>query len=134
MMLAPLAAILMQPGTVTVASAGPSNFGPFTLAETQVNPPGLGLPAIELKLQFRTSDGRTKVWLIDNGSILSIEMSSDKCGGGTAFLSYDGRLGEPRLFTKMVFVASFIRSDCCIDPELARLQLSELRQPSEFRR
>jgi hypothetical protein len=127
-----LAAVFGFPAAPSESSAGAAKFGRFTLTEDQVAdeaPMSPDAHHTRLRLQFSTDDAQTTAALLDNGAMLAIEVGSQNCGGGTQFLAYQGRVGEPRLFDKLLETVRFLyKSGCGLRPEIIRSQLLQLRR------
>jgi hypothetical protein len=127
-----LASTFGAPAPSPESAADTVNFGPFTLTEVQIEdaaPRSPDAQHAQLRLQFSTDDPQTTAALVDDGAMLAIEVRSRNCGGGgTQFLAYQGRVGEPRLFDKLLeFTRLLYESGCGLRPETVRSHLRQLR-------
>lgn len=115
------------------SAAATITFGRFILSEVRTEDAAPRVPQArhaELRLQFSTVDPQTTATLVDDGAMLGIEVRSGNCGGGgTQFLAYQGRVGEPRLFDRLLEYARLLyESGCGLRPDIVRSHLLQMRR------
>jgi hypothetical protein len=99
------------PGPAPAAPIPLHRFGALEYSETGIPLGAMTVHAVRdgAQLSLSLREGAFAISLTDNGSVVAIHLEAPRCGASARHLRFEGRVGEPALFDRMLQVQDACR-------------------------